>query len=68
MKITDFTVPELERFRAVCNFTVKERAFFELRADPNEYTLEDIAERMHMSVSSVKVLSRSVKAKIIRVI
>lgn len=66
MKIADFTKPELDYFRENCNFTKDERTFFELRAQ--EYTLEEIAEEMHASVSTVKRINNRVKSKIIRVI
>ena len=32
MQIFDFTVPELDMFRNLCNFTEDEREYFELRA------------------------------------
>ena len=32
MQIKDYTTPELEHFRAACNFTSLEREFFDLRA------------------------------------
>lgn len=31
-KISRYTVPELDVFRALCNFTPDERLFFDLRA------------------------------------
>lgn len=32
MKIRDFTVPELNKFRELCNFTEDELMYFNLRA------------------------------------
>lgn len=32
MQIKDYTKPELDRFRSLCNFTDTEMAFFDLRA------------------------------------
>ena len=32
MKIRDFTTPELNRFRELCNFTDDEMRYFNLRA------------------------------------
>lgn len=66
MKIADFTVPELDYFRENCNFTKTERTFFELRAQ--ELTLEEIAGKIHASLSTVKRLNSKVKSKIIRVV
>lgn len=66
MKIPDFTLPELEYFRHTCNFTMSEREFFEYRN--KEYTLEQIAELMNVSVPTAKRLSKKVNSKIIRVL
>lgn len=66
MKIPDFTLPELEYFRRNCNFTIAEREFFEYRN--REYTLEQIAELMNVSVPTAKRLSKKVNSKIIRVL
>lgn len=65
MKVYDFTVPELDYFRAKCNFTKDERTLFEYRS--KNIPLEQCAELMNVSVSTVKRLSRKVNAKIIRV-
>ena len=32
IQIRDFTVPELDKFRELCNFTPYERLYFELKA------------------------------------
>ncbi len=66
MKICDFTVPELDRFRELCNFTEDELAYFELRAK-NKSNVQ-IAYELHISESTVSVLARKVKKKIIRVL
>ena len=66
MKICDFTVPELDRFRELCNFTEDELVYFELRAK-NKSNVQ-IAYEMHVSESTVSVLARKVKKKILRVI
>lgn len=65
MNITEFTVPELEYFRNTCNFTKDERKLFEYRVQ--EYTLEDCAELMCVSLSTAKRISRKVNNKIIKV-
>lgn len=66
MKICGFTEFELNYFRKYCNFTHTERELFELRC--KDIPLEDCAEAMNVSVSTVKRLSRRVNSKIIRVI
>ena len=65
LKVYDFTVPELDYFRAKCNFTEDERTLIEYRS--KNIPLEQCAELMNVSVSTVKRLSRKVNAKIIRV-
>lgn len=66
MKICDFTVPELNKFRELCNFTEDERMYFELRSK-NKSNVQ-IAYEMHVSESTVSILARKVKKKILRVI
>lgn len=65
LKVYDFTVPELDYFRAKCNFTEDERTLFEYRS--KNIPLEQCAGLMNVSVSTVKRLSRKVNSKIIRV-
>ena len=65
MKVYDFTVPELNHFRENCNFTDDERALFEYRS--KGIPLEQCAELMNVSVSTIKRISRKVNNKIIRV-
>lgn len=66
MKICDFTVPELERFRKECNLTKDERLLFELRAE--DIPLEQCAELMNLSISAVKAKSQKINSKINRVL
>lgn len=65
MKISDFTVPELRVLVQECNFTKDEIVLFNLRA--RDITLEECAEIMNMSVSSIKRISQHVMWKIERV-
>ena len=65
MNVYDFTVPELDYFRDVCNFTEPERELFELRAKC--VPLEQCAEQMNVSISTAKRLSRRVNRKILKV-
>lgn len=66
MKIYSFTRPELDYFELECNFTSDELKLFHLRA--KAMPLEDCAEEMNVSVSTVKRLSRRVNNKIERVV
>lgn len=66
MKIRDFTVPELNKFRELCNFTADELQYFELRAKDKSNV--EIALSMNISESQVSKLAKRVKSKIIRVI
>lgn len=62
MKICDFVNSELERIRSEANFTKDERLLFELRAE--DIPLEQCAEIMNLSVSTIYRLHKKVKAKI----
>lgn len=66
MKIRDFTVPELDRFRLLCNFTPDELMYFNLRAKDKSNT--EISLEMNISEAQVSKLAKRVKSKMIRVI
>ncbi len=66
MLIRDFTVPELNRFRDLCNFTDDELAYFNLRA--KNRTNVQIALELNVSEAQVSKLAKRVKAKIVRVL
>ena len=66
MQIRDFTVPELDRFRELCNFTKEELTYFNLRA--RDMSNSQIALTMYISEAKVSVLAKRVKAKMIRVL
>ena len=66
MQIYDFTVPELNRLRELCNFSDAELEYFNLRAKHKSNV--EIALTMHVSESQVSKLARKVKDKILRVI
>ena len=65
-KIRDFTVPELDMFRKLCNFTDDEMTYFNLRAKDKSNV--QIALEMNVSEPQVSKLARRVKNKMIRVI
>lgn len=66
MTIHDFTEPELEHFRDLCNFTPLERQVFDIRAKGD--SLEMIAEDLGYSAEYLKKVSQKVNNKIIRVL
>lgn len=66
MKIRDFTVPELNRFKELCNFTDDELTYFNLRARDKSNT--QIAIEMNISEAQVSKLAKRVKEKMKRII
>lgn len=66
MKIRDFTKPELDRFRELCNFTEDELEYFNLRAKDKSNV--EISLTMNISTAQVSKLAKRVKSKMIRVI
>lgn len=66
MLIRDFTEPELDKFRALCNFTEDERKYFEMRAKDKSNI--QIALAMNVSDAQVSKLAKRVKSKMIRVL
>jgi predicted DNA-binding protein (UPF0251 family) len=55
---------EADYLQAVCNFTKDENILFELRLQ--DISLEECAERMNISVPTVKRISQRVNAKVSR--
>lgn len=66
MQIYDFTVPELNKFRELCNFSPQEMEYFNLRARHKSNV--EISMDIHVSEAQVSKLARKVKDKIIRVL
>lgn len=64
MQIRDLTMSEADYLQAVCNFTKDENTLFELRL--HDIPLEECAERMNISVPTVKRISQKVNKKIER--
>lgn len=65
MKVCNFTKREIEYCIEECNFTLPEETLFLLRC--RDIPLEQCAEQMNVSVSTVKRLSKKMKSKILRV-
>lgn len=66
MKIRDFTTPELEALRNVCNFTDDELQYFNLKA--KDCSNIEISLKMDISTSQVSKIAKRVSSKISRVI
>lgn len=66
MKLRDFTVPELNKFRELCNFTEDEMLYFNLRA--RDKSNVEIAMTMNVSEAQVSKLAKRVKSKVLRVL
>lgn len=66
MKIPDFTKPELEYITANANLTKDEESLMWLRN--NEHSLEECAEIMDYSLSTIKRINKRMKNKIIRIL
>ena len=66
MQLYDFTVPELDKFRELCNFSDDELEYFNLRAKHKSNV--EISFTMHVSESQVSKLAKRVKNKIKRII
>lgn len=66
MKLRDFTVPELNKFRELCNFTQDELQYFNLRS--KDYSNVQMAIEMNVSEAQVSKLARRVKDKMKRII
>lgn len=66
MQIYEFTVPELEKFRKLCNFDEQELEYFNLRSKHKSNV--EISLTMNVSESQVSKLARRVKNKMKRII
>lgn len=66
MKIPDFTKPELDYILANANLTKDEENLMWLRN--NEHSLEECAEMMDYSLSTVKRINKRLKEKIIKIL
>lgn len=66
MRIPDFIKPEIDYIKDNANMTEREEMLFYLRN--KEIPLEECAERMNCSVSTVYRINKSMKKKIMKVI
>jgi len=66
VRVQDFIEPELDRFRAICNFVGLEKDVFELRA--RGYSLYEMSDHLDLDYDIVKRTSQKVTHKIIKAI
>lgn len=66
IKIPDFTKKELDYIKDNANFTERELNLFELRN--KEHSIEECAEIMNVSTSTIDRVNRKMKNKIIRIL
>lgn len=63
-----FTVPEIEKIKKLANLTEREETLLDLKNRRVPPTIEEIAEIMDMSVSTVTRTTRDLKDKIIKIL
>lgn len=68
LKIPDFTKPEIDYIKTYGNLTPKEEQILELRNQEYPPTIEQIAEILDTSPSTVRRAIKSLKKKIIRLL
>lgn len=66
LRIPDFTKPEIDEIKELANFTERELKVFDLRNE--EYTHEQIAELMNISIATEYRINRSMVRKILKVL
>lgn len=66
LRIPDFTKPEIDKIKELANFTERELMVFDLRNE--EYTHEQIAEFMNISIATEYRINRSMVRKILKVL
>lgn len=66
LRIPDFVKSEIDFIKKNANMTPREEQLFSLRN--KEYSLEECAEYMNCSISTVNRVNKSMKKKILRVL
>ena len=66
LRIPDFTKPEIDKIKELANFTERELNVFDLRNE--EYTHEQIAEFMNISIATEYRINRSMVRKIVKIL
>lgn len=63
-----FTVPNIEKIKRLANLTEREEILLDLKNSKNPPSVEQIAEIMDMSVSTVSRTTRELASKIIEIL
>lgn len=66
LRIPNFTKPEIDKIKELANFTERELRVFDLRNE--EYTHEQIAELMNISIATEYRINRGMIRKILKVL
>lgn len=67
LKVPDFTKPEIDYIKENANFSEREETLFDLKNQKNPPTIEQCAEIMDVSVSTITRTTRSIAKKIYRI-
>lgn len=62
----EFTEPECEKFRTLCNFTKDELNIFDLRV--SDHSIVEISQKLNMSESNINRKIKNIKNKILKVL
>lgn len=62
----EFTDPECEKFRTLCNFTKDELNIFDLRV--SDHSITEISQKLNMSESNINRKIKNIKNKILKVL
>lgn len=67
LKIPDFTKPEIDFIKENANFTDMEEILFDLKNQKNHPTIEQCAEIMNVSTSTVSRITKRIAKKIYKI-
>lgn len=62
----EFTEPECEKLRTLCNFTKDERLIFDLRV--SDHSIVEVSQKLKMSEATVNRRIKNIKRKILKVL
>ena len=62
----EFTEPECEKLRRLCNFTKDERLIFDLRV--SDHSIVEVSQKLKMSEATVNRRIKNIKRKILKVL
>ena len=62
----EFTEPECEKLRTLCNFAKDERLIFDLRV--SDHSIVEVSQKLKMSEATVNRRIKNIKRKILKVL